>query len=117
MTISKTGQLKSLVTIITKLPKRKNIRLKAYDYSSSGVYFITICTKDRKALFWSNVGATSGRPQKYELSKYGKLVDNAEPYTPVVKYRWRCLRETSGLPYNLTYHKPDEGLRFKTSRI
>lgn len=60
-----------------ELPKRKNIRLKRYDYSSLGVYFITICAKDRKALFWNNVGTTSGRPQKYELSKYGKLVDNA----------------------------------------
>ncbi len=56
---------------------RKNIRLKKFDYSSSGVYFITVCTKDRKALFWNSVGATTGRPRKYELSKYGKIVDDA----------------------------------------
>lgn len=55
---------------------RKNIRLREYDYSSAGVYFITVCTKDRKALFWNNVGATNGRPQEYELSKYGKIVDD-----------------------------------------
>jgi len=29
-------------------PKRKSPRLKKYDYSTPGAYFITICTKDRK---------------------------------------------------------------------
>lgn len=29
---------------------RKRLRLKDYDYVESGLYFITICTKDRKAL-------------------------------------------------------------------
>lgn len=29
------------------LPVRKNIRLKYYDYSNEGMYFITICTKNR----------------------------------------------------------------------
>ena len=32
-------------------PKRKSIRLKEYDYSTPGYYFITICTKDKKCLF------------------------------------------------------------------
>jgi len=27
-----------------KLPKRKEIRLKTYDYKSDGYYFVTICT-------------------------------------------------------------------------
>lgn len=30
------------------LPKRKSTRLKEYDYSQNGAYFITICTKDKK---------------------------------------------------------------------
>ena len=30
---------------------RKNIRLKEYDYTSKGYYFITICTKDMKHCF------------------------------------------------------------------
>ena len=30
---------------------RKNIRLKEYDYSSKGMYFITLCTKDKKDVF------------------------------------------------------------------
>ena len=33
-----------------ELPKRKSTRLKNYDYSSSGVYFVTICTQDRKQI-------------------------------------------------------------------
>lgn len=28
-------------------PKRKSLRLKSYDYSSAGAYFVTVCTKDR----------------------------------------------------------------------
>ena len=62
---------------VMELKKRKPVRLQDYDYSSLGVYFITVCVKDRKALFWDNVGATSGRPQEIKLSKYGKIVDDA----------------------------------------
>ena len=39
-----------------ELPKRKRNRLKDYDYSSPGVYFVTICTKDMAELFWNDVG-------------------------------------------------------------
>lgn len=30
---------------------RKSIRLKGYDYSQAGMYFITICVQDRRCLF------------------------------------------------------------------
>ena len=30
---------------------RRSIRLKGYDYSQAGLYFITICVKDRQCLF------------------------------------------------------------------
>ena len=33
-----------------KLPERKIIRLKKFDYSSVGAYFITICTQDKKPI-------------------------------------------------------------------
>ena len=42
---------------MNKLPRRKDIRLKNYDYSQEGYYFITICAKDRKELFGKIVGA------------------------------------------------------------
>ena len=31
-------------------PQRKHVRLKNYDYSQDGAYFVTICTKERKPL-------------------------------------------------------------------
>ena len=57
--------------------KRKSIRLKNYDYSSSGAYFITICVKNKKNLLW-NVGAICGRPftDNHYLSDYGLVVNN-----------------------------------------
>ena len=57
------------------LPIRKNIRLRDYDYSQGGVYFITICTKNKSPILWDiNVGTTNGRPP---ISRNGQIVDNA----------------------------------------
>ena len=50
---------------------------KTHDYSSSGAYFITVCTLELRNYFWKNVGAIIDRPQDVELSPYGKIVDNA----------------------------------------
>ena len=69
----------------SKLPKRKEIRLKSFDYSSPGVYFITICTESRKNYFWNapldpqafewhSVGANCVRPQNLPLSDIGNTV-------------------------------------------
>ncbi len=33
-----------------ELPRRKSTRLKNYDYSATGVYFVTICIQDRKQI-------------------------------------------------------------------
>ena len=55
------------------LPKRKPIRIKNYDYSSPGAYFITICTADKTPILW-NVGAATCRPN---LSNTGQVVENA----------------------------------------
>ena len=41
------------------LPKRKSTRLKNYDYSSTGVYFVTICTEDRKQILSEIVKTTN----------------------------------------------------------
>ncbi|MGN0572506.1 MAG: transposase [Acutalibacteraceae bacterium] len=57
------------------LPKRKSIRLNGYDYSSCGAYFVTLCTKDKKKLFWNSVGANCVRPNEPPLSEIGKIVD------------------------------------------
>ena len=53
--------------------KRKNIRLKDYDYSQNGAYFLTICVKEKRELFGKiDVGANCVRPQ---LSGYGTVVE------------------------------------------
>lgn len=62
--------------------KRKDYRLKNYDYSSPNAYFITVCTKNRQPVLWQNivktdVGAAIGRPTTYELSYYGKITETA----------------------------------------
>ena len=60
---------------MNKLPKRKKIRIKDYDYSNPGAYFITICTAKREMLFWNNVGADIIRPQNIQLSQIGKIAE------------------------------------------
>lgn len=65
------------------LPKRKPNRLSYYDYSTPGAYFITICTKDRRCIFWDNVGASIARPKKPQLSEYGLVVDRAIRDIPI----------------------------------
>ena len=59
------------------LPARKPNRLKNYDYASPGAYFITICTKDKKCIFWQKVGETIRQPEDVQLSKLGKIVKMA----------------------------------------
>ena len=54
-------------------PKRKQIRIKNYDYSTPGAYFITICIANRKHVLW-NVGAATCRPN---LSEIGAIVETA----------------------------------------
>ena len=51
---------------------RKSIRLKDYDYSKEGMYFITICTKDREYILGNitNVGAPAHRCPYKEQTNY-----------------------------------------------
>ena len=42
---------------MNELPKRKQTRLKDYDYSQNGYYFITICTHNRQNLFGEIAGS------------------------------------------------------------
>ena len=72
-------------------PKRKDIRLKNYDYSTPGAYFITICTENRSQILSQIVGgdvldapnnvrcelgvSNANAPIKIKLSAYGKIAD------------------------------------------
>ena len=51
---------------------RRSIRLKEYDYSKSGYYFITICCQNRECFFGQIVGATLVVAQKTEFHENGE---------------------------------------------
>ena len=51
---------------------RRSIRLKGYDYSQAGLYFITICVQDRKCLFGKIAGASPAGAQM-ELNEFGSI--------------------------------------------
>ena len=72
---------------MNELPKRKQIRIENYDYSTPGAYFVTVCTANREKLFWSDCRgelcspadtAETGdhrSPLRVELSDIGTIVD------------------------------------------
>ena len=55
-------------------PKRKELRLKNFDYSTPSAYFITVCTHDRKNTLSYIVGAIHESPET-KLTKCGEIVD------------------------------------------
>ena len=73
------------------LPKRKPTRLKNYDYSSDGAYFITICTHKKQKILSNIVGAIHESPE-IKLSLNGEIVEKyikqleARFYLKVDKY-------------------------------
>lgn len=62
-------------------PSRKRTRLKDYDYSQSGHYFVTICTNERDELFWNdknqiNDAGEMAHKWLFELeNKFGLYID------------------------------------------
>ena len=61
---------------MTELPKRKDIRIPDFDYSTPGVYFITVCTANREKIFWSDRRGDLWSPANVPLSKIGMIVDH-----------------------------------------
>ena len=49
-------------------PRRKSIRLKDYDYSQAGAYFVTSCVKEKECLFGQIVD------ENMILNEYGRIV-------------------------------------------
>ena len=58
-----------------ELLQRKSNRLKGYNYSSIGSYFITICVKDKREMLGVVVGDAPPRVPYCEMSEYGKIVE------------------------------------------
>jgi len=48
-------------------PHRRPIRLKGYDYTKPGAYFVTICTANRECLFGDVVD------EDVQLNEFGKV--------------------------------------------
>ena len=49
-----------------ELPYRKSPRIPDYDYSTEGYYFVTICTNEKKGVFWDG----------HELNRFGRIAKN-----------------------------------------
>ncbi|MEE8128116.1 MAG: hypothetical protein V3T45_06140, partial [Nitrospinaceae bacterium] len=56
------------MTVGSEIHRRRSIRLKGYDYSLAGAYFVTVCTQDRLCLF-GNVNN-----EQMTLSQAGQMV-------------------------------------------
>ena len=68
-----------------KFPKRKINRLKSWNYSNNGGYFITICTDNRKHIL-SKICVGDGFPVP-QLTKTGQIVDN---YIKNINLKYSC---------------------------
>lgn len=68
-----------------ELPQRKKHRLKDYNYSQNGAYFVTICARDRLKLFGdiTIVGRDTPGAPFMQLSNDGALVSKEIEGTPL----------------------------------
>ena len=79
-----------------KYPDRRPTRLKEYDYSSNGAYFITVCTHNRRHILSdvtvNDVGEGLCALPQIKLSALGKIVNdcinhiNTYPFVKVDSY-------------------------------
>jgi REP element-mobilizing transposase RayT len=59
-------------------PRRKELRIKQYDYSSKGAYFITVCIKDRAQILSAiinPVGVGALDDPEIRLTQIGRIVE------------------------------------------
>jgi len=52
-----------------EIHNRRSIRLRGYDYSQAGLYFVTICVQNRECLFGEIVNG------EMRLNEYGRIVN------------------------------------------
>jgi REP element-mobilizing transposase RayT len=67
------------MTYDSKIHHRRSIRLKNYDYSRAGAYFITICTHNRECLFGQIADG------EMVLNNAGRIVSGEWRNTPVLR--------------------------------
>ena len=83
-----------------KLPKRKPTRLKGYDYSTHGAYFITICVKERKKLLSEIIAGQGQVPAENKLTLYGNIV---KEQIDLLEIRYKGLKIENMLLCQITY--------------
>ena len=71
-----------------ELPKRKPTRLRTYNYSTPGMYFLTVCVKDRKQLLGKIVGCGDFDTPQMMLSEYGIILDK---YIRRMNEKYSCI--------------------------
>ena len=72
MSLEETGEKESAMD----LPKRKPTRLRSYDYSTPGAYFVTVCTHEKRcSLSVITVGAGALDGPSIQLTEQGKIVE------------------------------------------
>ena len=57
------------------MPYRKQMRLKGYDYSQAGYYFVTICTLHRRETLGSIIGGDVSIAPSVLLSEIGTITE------------------------------------------
>ena len=64
---------------------RKPLRLQSYDYSRNGVYFVTVCTREKLHTLGTVVGAGVSTGPHTALSEYGQIVKSCIRQVPAVE--------------------------------
>ena len=59
-----------------QLPNRESIRLKGFDYSKAGAYFVTICSRDKQCVFGM------AEDDRIILSRLGRIVEECWTQIP-----------------------------------
>ena len=117
-------------------PKRKHPRLKEYDYSQNGCYFVTSCTNNRQEILCRiAVGRGDLTPPSTELTPWGKTVEkyifgiekayphiSVDHYVIMPNHVHLLLRIDSDdrrallAPYDFEGHPTDEGVHYEAVR-
>ena len=93
-------KLKNIENKLSELPKRKPTRLKGYDYSTYGAYFITICVKERKKLLSEIIVGQGLAPAGNKLTLYGNIV---KEQIDLLEIRYKGLKIENMLLCQITY--------------